>query len=105
MEIIETSIFTKQVIEALSDDEYGELQLALVKRPDLGTKIPGTGGLRKLRWGSENKGKRGGYRIIYYWFISEEEIYMLYLYAKNEQADLTTEQKKILVKIIEREMK
>lgn len=105
MEIIETSIFTRQVVDHLDDDEYLDIQLALINCPDLGSKIPGTGGLRKLRWGFEGKGKRGGIRIIYYWFISDNEILMLYLYPKNDQDDLTAEQKKTLKKIVERELK
>jgi hypothetical protein len=105
MEIIETSVFTKQVTEVLSDEEYHVIQIALVQRPGLGARIPGTSGLRKLRWRSEGKGKCGGMRIIYYWFISEHEILMLYLYKKNRQADLTAEHVKILTTIVEKELK
>ena len=66
MVIIETSIFTKRVIELLEDDEYKELQLFLAANPESGDIIPGSQGLRKLRWKSQGKGKRGGSRIIYY---------------------------------------
>jgi len=104
MQIIETSIFTRQVTSVLSDDEYCELQVALIRHPDLGPEIPGTGGLRKLRWGAEGRGKRGGIRVIYYWFISEDELLMLYLYPKNERDDLTADQKKILRRIVEEEL-
>lgn len=105
MEIIETSFFTRQVTEILPDEEYALLQLALIQQPDLGVIIPGSGGLRKARWRSDGKGKRGGVRVIYYWFVSDEELYMLYLYSKNEQSDLTQEQIKILRKIVEVELK
>ncbi len=68
MIIIETPIFTKQVLSILSDDDYRLLQQVLLERPDAGNVIPGSGGLRKLRWAVEGRGKRGGVRVIYYWF-------------------------------------
>jgi hypothetical protein len=70
MEIIETSSFTKRIQGALSDDEYGRLQQALISDPAAGTLIPGGGGLRKLRWATGGKGKRSGLRVIYYWYVS-----------------------------------
>lgn len=104
MEIIETSIFTRLITSYLSDDEYCKLQVALIQRPNLGVKIPGTGGLRKLRWGVEGKGKRGGIRVIYYWLVADDELFMLYVYSKNEREDLTDEQKRILRKVVEEEL-
>ena len=91
-------MFTRQVVETLSDSEYAKLQMALVLRPELGDVIPGTGGLRKVRWGesSRGRGKRGGIRVIYYWYRSEALIYLLLAYSKTERDDLTTEQKRIL---------
>ena len=77
MEIIETSVFTKQIKELISDEEYGELQFALVQRPDLGDIIPQSGGIRKMRWAGSGRGKRGGIRVIYYWQVSEHQIFML----------------------------
>jgi hypothetical protein len=62
---IETKLFTKLVQKYLSDDEYWELQSLLMKQPQVGKVIPGTGGVRKLRWRMPGKGKRGGYRILY----------------------------------------
>jgi mRNA-degrading endonuclease RelE of RelBE toxin-antitoxin system len=103
MQIIETSIFTRRVVELLSDDDYRELQSMLVIRPDAGPVIPGSGGLRKLRWAASGRGKRGGARIIYYWFTSQEHLLMLYIYPKNEQDNLTPDQLKALKKIVERE--
>jgi len=96
MEIVETPIFTKKIKDFLSDDEYSELQRALILNPKAGPVIPGGGSLRKLRWNLEGKGKRGGLRIIYCWYKEEEAIYMVFLYAKSEQDDLTKEQLKIL---------
>lgn len=103
MVIIETPIFTKRIQELISDDEYRHLQTHLINRPDVGKVIPGSGGLRKLRWSAGGHGKRGGIRAIYYWFVSNEIILMLYAYAKNDQDDLTRDQLKQLKKVIEGE--
>jgi hypothetical protein len=103
MVIIETSVFTRQVQKLLTDDEYQQLQLALVERPDLGTIIEGSGGLRKTRWARAGRGKRGGVRVIYYWAVKPNQILMLLIYAKSEQEDLSREQLQILRKIVEAE--
>mgnify|MGYP001766719575 CR=1 FL=1 len=103
MIIIETSIFTRRVQELLDDDEYRRLQTILVIRPDAGDLIPGSEGLRKLRWGVQSRGKRGGVRVIYYWAISQDQILMLFIYAKNVQGDLTADQLKVLRRIIKEE--
>jgi hypothetical protein len=101
--IIETSIFTRQVQTLLSDEEYRHLQLALVLHPDMGVIIPASGGLRKVRWSLQGRGKRGGVRTIYYWAVLKEQILMLIIYAKNEQDDLSHEQLKVLRRIVEEE--
>lgn len=103
MDIVETSIFTRQVQALLSDDDYRELQLALILHPDSGAIIPGSGGLRKIRWSMQGRGKRGGVRVIYYWIDARNKILMLFMYAKNDQEDLTPEQLKVLRKIVEEE--
>lgn len=89
-------MFTKQLHRYLEDDEYKDLQDFLIKMPDAGDLIQGTGGLRKLRWGVEGKGKRSGIRVIYYWHISEDQIYFFTVYAKNEMTDLSVGEKKVL---------
>ena len=71
MVIIETSIFTKQVKELMTDEVYRELQNTLVAYPESGKLIQGSGGLRKIRWGIAGKGKRGGVRAIYYFANSK----------------------------------
>lgn len=103
MEIIETSVFTRRITELLSDDEYRELQSFLVENPVKGTVIPGSGGLRKIRWSGSGHGKRGGSRTIYYWATSRQQLLMLFIYAKNERDDLTPEQRKVLRQIVEKE--
>jgi hypothetical protein len=101
MIIIETSIFTKRICKLLSDDNYRSLQNYLVKHPDAGDIITGSGGLRKIRWSLENKGKRGGTRIIYYFIKNKQKIIMLYAFAKNECDDLSQDQLKMIKKIME----
>lgn len=60
MQFVETSIFTRQVVSLLTDDEYSQLQIALVAHPEIGSIIPHSGGLRKVRWSMSGRGKRGG---------------------------------------------
>ncbi len=86
----------------MDDDSYAELQKLLVRKPDAGDLIPGSGGLRKVRWKIEGKGKRGGVRIIYYWMTSNDQIWMLYAFKKATKSDLTPDQLKTLREIVER---
>ncbi len=102
MVIIETRIFTQRINELLSDDEYRALQETLLNRPGMGDIVQGTGGLRKVRWKQKGHGKSGGVRVIYYWMTEDEQLYMLYVYPKSKQEDLTSEQKKALKSIVER---
>jgi mRNA-degrading endonuclease RelE of RelBE toxin-antitoxin system len=101
--IVETPIFTKQVLDTLSGDEYRLFQRTLLEHPDAGTLISGSGGLRKLRWSAEGRGKRGGVRVIYYWFTAQDTILLLFIYPKNVQDDLTPDQLRQLKKIVEEE--
>lgn len=80
---IETKLFSKLVENYLSDDSYRQLQAALASDPEAGPLIPGSGGLRKIRWGVAGRGKRGGLRIIYYVRLTQSEIWLLTLYPKN----------------------
>lgn len=80
---IETKLFSKLVVTYLPDDSYRQLQAALASDPEAGPLIPGSGGLRKIRWGVAGRGKRGGLRIIYYVRITQDEIWLLTLYPKN----------------------
>ena len=80
---IETKLFTRLVEEYLSDDSYRQLQAALASDPEAGPLIPGSGSLRKLRWGISGRGKRGGLRVIYYARIKQDEMWLLTLYPKN----------------------
>ena len=80
---IETRLFTQLVRDYLSDEEYRQVQLELIKNPMLGPVVRGSGGVRKLRWGAPGRGKRGGYRIIYFIYRPKEVIWMLTIYPKN----------------------
>jgi len=99
MIFIETYIFTKEIQRLLPDDKYRMLQTVLMLRPDAGNLIRGSGGLRKIRWSLPGKGKRGALRVIYYW-SPPDTIFMLFSYRKTEQEDLTTDQLKLLRKMV-----
>lgn len=105
MIIVETSHFTRRVRKLLEDDQYRELQEALVDDPTKGTVIRGSGGIRKIRWEVEGRGKSGGVRVIYYWATAQHIVLMLLIYAKNEQDNLTPEQLKLLRTLVEAEFK
>lgn len=96
MVIIETPLFTKLIQDMLSDEDYRLLQQTLLLRPEAGVLIRGGGGLRKIRWNLPGSGKRGGLRIIYYWDVPQETIYMLLPYRKSRRDDLTPAQLKVL---------
>ncbi len=81
---VETPLFTRLIGEYLNDDEYLALQEALIANPDAGAVISGSGGVRKIRWSTEGRGKRGGVRIIYFLKVQAAVIWMLTIYAKNE---------------------
>lgn len=98
MEFIEAPAFTRHISDYLDAEQYRELQNALASNPELGDLMPGTGGFRKLRWGDPRraKGRRGGLRIIYYYFVSDLQVWLMTLYDKGEAADLTAKEKKAL---------
>jgi hypothetical protein len=105
MKFIETPVFTRGVRNRLSEEEYRGLQVALLLRPEQGKVMRGSGGLRKIRWSAKGQGKRGGTRVIYFWSPAAETIYMLLLYDKSEQEDLTPAQAKLLAKLVREELK
>ena len=105
MVFIETQTFTKTISDLLTDDEYRLLQNELTQNPEAGDIIPGAGGIRKIRFAVQGKGKRGGARLIYYWQKSKDRTFMLAAYAKAKQTNLDPEQAavfKMLVKELER---
>lgn len=80
---VETSMFTRLVKQLMSDEEYGEMQAALIENPEAGAVIRGSGGVRKPRWTAPGRGKHGGYRIVYYIRHARGIIWMLTMYPKN----------------------
>ena len=101
MVFIETPTFTKRILQFMDDERYSALQVHLANHPDAGQLIPGSGGLRKLRWAGGGHGKRGGLRLIYYWWVPQDRISMLLVYPKNEQEDLSADQVKHLRRALE----
>ena len=97
----ETLRFERNVEKLFDDDGLGELQLFLCQFPERGKTIPGSGGIRKLRWGVTGRGKRGGTRIIYFVAVSRYRILLLDIYAKNEKEDLSHSELKNLKKAVE----
>jgi len=87
----------------MDEEVYRELQNELIESPEIGKIIQGSGGIRKIRWSGSGRGKRGGSRLIYYWAKSKEQIYMLFIYEKNELSDLTKDQLSALKKAVELE--
>ena len=91
---VETPIFTRRIGNYLDDDEYSLLQSFLAEHPDAGKIIRGSGGIRKVRWAGSGRGKRGGLRVIYFWWVSKDRMSMLMVYPKSEQDDLQPDQLK-----------
>lgn len=84
LSFIETKLFSQLREDYLTDDDYANLQEALIERPERGALIPGSGGVRKVRWAQPGRGKRGGIRVVYYAKVRDGVIFMLTIYAKNE---------------------
>lgn len=99
----ETPNFTRAITNLLSDDDYARLQVALLKTPDLGNIIVGSGGIRKIRWAVQGRGKSGGARIIYYWAGQAKTILLLDAYGKSHKEDLTKNELKGLRRVVEQE--
>jgi hypothetical protein len=97
MEFIEASAFTKHVYKYLSEDEYLGLQSYLLQNPEAGKVVPGSGGIRKVRWAIAGKGKRGGVRVIYFFKRQDDEIWLLTIYSKNEEGNIPSH---ILLQIV-----
>ena len=98
---IELQGFSKRRQVLLPDDEFRAFQEILINDPEAGDTISGTGGFRKIRWSRPGTGKRGGVRVIYYNVTIKGRIYLALIYPKNEQDELSQEQKKMLRQVAE----
>jgi hypothetical protein len=87
--VVETPEFVSAARRMMADDERGLLVDTLASNPTVGELIPGTGGVRKLRWALAGRGKRGGARVIYYYHSEAMPLFVLTAYAKNERANLS----------------
>ena len=104
MVFVELPIFIRCAYGLFSDDDMRELQVALLENPQAGDVIPNGHGLRKLRVPLQGRGKRGGARVIYYHWASQDQCYLVYAYAKNAAADLTKDQLRRLADVMEMEL-
>jgi len=98
---VEMEPFTKSRVGILSDEELDRVLDELQVNPDAGDIIQGTYGVRKIRVARGGKGKRGGARVLYYFRDAHEIIYLMYAYAKSQQADVTPEGKRMLRRMVD----
>lgn len=104
--IVELPAFAKYRPAYLNDESFRDLQNSLMANPEAGDVIEGTGGLRKLRQADprRGKGKRGGLRVIYYWWDGKRQFWLFTLYDKDEMDDLSAKEKKALKDMLKREL-
>ena len=103
---VELPAFERYRTDYLDEEAFGNLQNALMRNPEAGEVIQGTGGLRKVRFADKRrgKGKRGGLRVIYYWWSGGMQFWPYTLYDKDEMADLTPEQRKLFRAMLKAEL-
>jgi hypothetical protein len=106
MEFIESPAFTRHLSSYLDDEGYKALQSELARNPQAGDLMPGTGGFRKARWADRRRGKgrRGGLRIIYYYFPRDHQIWLMTLFDKGEASDLSRKEKEALKAAVDAEL-
>lgn len=100
--IVETELFLKQSASVWTEDERAEFVDYIARNPDVGDIIPDTGGVRKVRWGRQGSGKRGGVRVIYFYLHANAPLYLLLIYAKAHQSNLTPEAVHVIQGLSER---
>jgi hypothetical protein len=98
--VVEMDEFLAATRKLMDDEERAELVSYLACHPAAGVVIPGAGGVRKMRWGLEGRGKRGGARVIYYYHDMEMPLYLLTAYAKNEREDLDQSEIKTMRRLV-----
>lgn len=100
-QVVETRPFSKQIAQllrsrSLLQSDYDAFKKELVEDPENAPTMPGTGGIRKVRLKSASKGKRGGFRVCYFYYVAADAIYLLFIFQKNEQENLSDAEKKEL---------
>lgn len=100
MAVVETEEFLTRSKAILSETERASLVAHLGANPDAGQLVPGTGGVRKIRWATSGQGKRGGARVIYYFYNQSIPLFALDIYAKNEKANLSQADKRGLKRLL-----
>ncbi len=101
--VAETSIFTRRADALLNREDRGNLISTLAADPTAGALVPGLGGIRKLRFAPAGRGKSGAFRVIYYFAAEDRPILALLIYAKNEQDNITPQQRDVLLDLIARD--
>jgi hypothetical protein len=92
--VLETAVFMRQAAEVWSDEERLSFVDFIARNPEAGDVIPETGGVRKVRWGRQGSGKRGGVRVIYFYYHADAPLYLLIVYAKARREDLSPDGKR-----------
>src|SRR5262249_34283945 len=100
MTVVETATFIRQAHGRLSDDERSAVVDYLALHPEAGIVMEGTGGVRKLRWAVQGRGKSGGVRVVYYHYSTTMPLFLLSVFAKNEKANLTDAEKREAKKLV-----
>ena len=98
--VVETRPFQQRVIGRLSDAERLAFIAYIAAHPEAGDIVPATGGVRKVRWGVDSRGKRSGVHVMYYYHNEEMPIFLLDVFAKNEKDDITPAEKKVMRQLI-----
>jgi hypothetical protein len=99
--IVETTFFVKESKKLIHEDEIGELKNYLATNPEVGDIVPGLRGIRKLRWQANQKGKRGGARVIYFFYNFDMPLFLLDIYVKSRKGDLSPSEKKELNNLVD----
>jgi hypothetical protein len=98
--VVETPLFLRQAKDVWDEPEREDCVNFIARNPEAGDVIPETGGVRKLRWGRAGSGKRGGARVIYFYHDAGRPLYLLMVYAKAQQEDLSPDEKRAVRKLV-----
>ena len=90
--VVETLLFQKQWPLYWTEEERGEFAAYIAENAEAGDVVPGSGGIRKVRWRRAGSGKSGGVRVIYFWWLADDKILLLDVYTKGKQEDLAADE-------------